>query len=143
MDTTSDITRSDQVSIVLRWVCIDSEVVTIKETFLGFVHTTMSTAKGLADLVSKAQVDHGLDLCEVRGQGYDGASVMSGKVGGVQKCFLDIIKTYQTDGVDIRASFVHCASHNLNLVINDAAEATIEGITFFLYCFRNVQLLRA
>ena len=57
---------------------------------------------------------------------------MSGKVGGVQKRFLDIIKTYQTDGVDMRAPFVHYASHNLNLVINDAAEATIEGITFLV-----------
>ena len=32
-----------------------------------FVHTTMSTAKGLTDRVSKSLVDHGLDLCEVRG----------------------------------------------------------------------------
>ena len=91
----------------------------------------MSTAKGMADLVSKWLVDHGLDLCKVRAQGYDGDSVMSGKVGGVHKCFLDIIKTYQTDGADIRASFVHCAFHNLNLVINDAAETTVVGITFF------------
>ena len=80
VDTTSDITRSDQVSIVLRWVCIGGEVVTIKETFLGFVHTTMSTAKGIADLVSKWLVDHGLDLCKIWGQGYDGAFVMSGSV---------------------------------------------------------------
>ena len=40
----------------------------------------MSTAEGLAELVSKWLVDHGLDLCKIRGQGYDGASVMSGKV---------------------------------------------------------------
>ena len=56
---------------------------------------------------------------------------MSGKVGGIQKRFLDIIGTYQTCEVTVRAPFVHCASHNLNLVINDAAEATTEGINFF------------
>lgn len=27
--------------------------------------------------------------------------------------------------------FVHCASHNLNLVINDSVEATVGGVTFF------------
>ena len=62
VDTTSDITRSDQVSIVLRWVSIEGEIVTIKETFLGFVHTTVSTAQGLAELISNWLVDHGLDL---------------------------------------------------------------------------------
>ena len=66
VNTTSEITSSDQVSIVLRWVCIGGEVVTIKETFLRFFHTTMSTAKWLADLVAKWQVDHGLNLCKVR-----------------------------------------------------------------------------
>ena len=50
VDTTSDITRADQVSIVLRWVSIECEVVTIKETFVGFVHTMVSTAQGLAEL---------------------------------------------------------------------------------------------
>ena len=27
--------------------------------------------------------------------------------------------------------FVHCATHNLNAIINDAADATVEGISFF------------
>ena len=31
----------------------------------------------------------------------------------------------------MHAPFVHCASHNLNLVINDAAAAAIEGVNFF------------
>jgi len=45
VDTTSDITKCDQVSIVLRWVCIESESVTIKETFVGFVHTSVLDCK--------------------------------------------------------------------------------------------------
>jgi len=56
---------------------------------------------------------------------------MSEKVGEMQRRFLDIIGTSQLGGDRVRAPFVHCASHNLNLVINDAAEATIEGVTFF------------
>ena len=64
----------------------------------------------------------------MRGQGYDGASVMSGAKGGVQKKMNDHIKS---KGVDSPQPFVHCASHNLNLVINDAVEASLESITFF------------
>jgi hypothetical protein len=63
---------------------IDGGSVTVQETFLSFVHTTVSTAEGLAELVSKWLVEHGLEayLCKFRSQGYDGASVMSGKIGG-------------------------------------------------------------
>ena len=110
----------------------ESQSVTTKETFVSFVHTSVSTAKGLAELVSNWLSDHGLDLHKIRGQGYDEASVMSGEVGGMQRRFLDIIGTSQVGGDRVRAPFVHCASHNLNLVINDAAEPTTEGVTFLV-----------
>ena len=118
-----------QVSIIVRWVSIEGEAAQIRETFLTFIHTTDATAKGLADLVAAWRIDHGFDLAKIRGQGYDGASVMSGKVGGVQKLFRDIVNRH-SGGVEVIVPFVHCAAHNLNLV-NDAAEATGEGINFF------------
>ena len=31
--------------------------------------------------------------------------------------------------------FVYCSAHNLNILINDAAEATIPGINCFRLCF--------
>ena len=52
VDTTSDITRKDQVSIIVRWVSVEGEAAQIKESFLTFIHTTDATAKGLADLVN-------------------------------------------------------------------------------------------
>ena len=73
-------------------------------------------------------MEHDLDLCQICGQGYDGASVISGKIGGVQKMLADSIKA---GGLDVPVPFVHGAARNLNLVINDAAEANIEGISFF------------
>ena len=118
------------MSIIVRWVSIEGEAAQIRETFLTFIHTTDATAKGLADLVAAWLIDHSFDLAKIRGQGYDGASVMSGKVGGVQKLFRDIVNRH-SGGVEVIVPFVHCAAHNLNLVINDAAEATGEGINFF------------
>lgn len=87
VDTTSDITRADQISIIVRWVCIESDTITIKETFMGFIHTTNSTAAGFSNTVSQWLLDHGLDLRKIRGQGYDGASVMSGKKEGFRNYF--------------------------------------------------------
>ena len=57
---------------------------------------------------------------------------MSGKAGGVQKCFQDIVTSNQVNRDNACAPFVHCSTHNLKLVINDAAEATVEGIKFFV-----------
>ena len=130
VDTTSDITRKDQVSLVIRWVSVVGEAAQINETFLTFLHTTDSKARGLADIVLAWLMDYGFDLAKIRGQGYDGASVMSGKVGGVQKLFCDIVNRH-SNGVEVLVPLVHCAAHNLNLVINDAVEATVEGVSFF------------
>ena len=71
----------------------------------------------------------GLPLDRVRGQVYDGASVMSCRLGGVQKQFADLVR--KKCGYAVPVPFVHCASHNLNPVINDAVEATISSQTFF------------
>jgi hypothetical protein len=48
------------------------------------------------------------------GQGYDGCSVMSGHIGGVQKLIFDI---------EPKAVYVDCASHSLDLVTCDAYDA--------------------
>ena len=49
---------------------------------------------------------------------------MSGKKGGVQKLFGDLITTAPVP-------YIYCSSHNVNLVINDAIEANVTAITFF------------
>lgn len=58
-----------------------------------------------------------------RGQGYDGAAVMSGIYSGVQKRIME----KEENGI-----YVHCNAHNLNLVINDAASGVPENVHFFL-----------
>ncbi len=50
----------------------------------------------------------GLSLCNLRGQGYDGASTMSGEKGGVQAKILE---------KQPKALYTHCAGHSLNLAI--------------------------
>ena len=85
LDTTSDITRIDQLSVVIRWVNIRDDSFEINETFLGFVVVTEADAQGIVDTKKTYLVDLGLSFSRLRGQCYDGASVMSGVRGGVQK----------------------------------------------------------
>jgi len=51
-----------------------------------------------------------MNLC--RGQCYDGASVMSGKITGVSQRILDD---------EPRAVYVHCLAHSLNLALQESA----------------------
>jgi hypothetical protein len=69
----------------------------------------------------------GLDSSFLVGQCYDGASVMSGRVGGVQQKLKEYI------GQNAFVPYVHCPAHQLNLVIMHAAEhdADISVKNFF------------
>lgn len=54
--------------------------------------------------------ESGLDLSKCRGQVYDGAANMCGIYGGVQARIAEKEAT---------AVYVHCASHNSNLILNN------------------------
>lgn len=128
IDTTQDISKKDQLSEVYRYVNIikneKSEPVSIEieEVFLGFSEVYDHSAVGLSTKIKQLLHNNNMDLLQCRGQGYDGARVMSGAYGGVQA----LIRQVQPN-----ALYVHCASHNLNLAINDAAKCSIEVESFF------------
>ena len=67
-------------------------------------------AETIASKIIKQCTTFGLDLNKLLGQGYDGCSTMTGSVNGVQA---------QIRSLYPKAAFVHCASHRLNLVVND------------------------
>ncbi|XP_060864291.1 zinc finger MYM-type protein 1-like [Metopolophium dirhodum] len=117
IDSTQDITKIDQVSFIFRYTIVDykESKLEIKESFLGFYPLDKHDAEGHVNLIKAVLNTHNLDISKCRGQGYDGASVMSGCFSGVQKRITDIIPN---------ASFVHCAAHNLNLVLSDMAKST-------------------
>lgn len=66
---------------------------------------------------------HGLDYRNnLVGQGYDGASVMSGKHSGVSARIKNSARF---------AFYVHCNAHCLNLVLVDAVKSVPEAVHFF------------
>ncbi|CAF1512951.1 unnamed protein product [Rotaria sordida] len=113
VDATSDVSGTEQLSISIRYLCYDNNQIDIKEDFIGFTPVVDNSAKGVSEHIINYLRSTGLDLAYLRGQGYDGCSVMSGHIGGVQKLISNI---------EPKAVYVHCASHSLDLAICDACD---------------------
>nr|CAD7402376.1 unnamed protein product [Timema poppensis] len=73
-EETTDISRVEQFSFCVRY--FDVEIMDIREDFFTFISVYDMTGAGIADTIKLQISRFGLDLQNVRGQGYDGASVM-------------------------------------------------------------------
>ena len=120
--------KKDQLSEVFPYVKIDyhddetpSELKVV-EAFTSFIEVDNSSVIGLHKLITNSIQQKGLDIKNCRGQGYDGAASMSGKYSRLHKKIQDVAP---------HVYYVHCALHNLNLVLKDAMEAVTETCQFY------------
>ena len=109
-DETTDFSHQEQLSVCLQYVLPDC---TIRERFLCFALAPDVTGLGLATQLLEILTKCGIDAGAMVGQGYDGAGAMRGEFNGVQKHVMDKCPF---------ATYVHCASHSLNLCLVKAAE---------------------
>ena len=86
VDESIDISTSEQVSISVRF--IDDTV--LREEFLGFHKTVFTTGEDLAIILIDCLKEYGVDTNNLRGQGYDWASNMSGCYKGTKALIQDI-----------------------------------------------------
>ncbi|XP_076945756.1 uncharacterized protein LOC143616947 [Bidens hawaiensis] len=105
VDESRDISRKEQMVVVLRYV---DKLGFVKERFIGLVHVMETSALSLKSAIDKLFTHHNLSIGRVRGQGYDGASNMSGEFNGLKALILkENPSTY----------FVHCFAHQLQLFV--------------------------
>jgi hypothetical protein len=122
------VAKIDQLSQTIRYIKVTHDDngrptdIQIKESFIGFYKCKSQTAADMSEQIVQILQAKGIFLEQCRGQGYDGASSMSGVYSGVQKRILD--------GQPL-AVYIHCASHNLNLVMNDAVSTARDIEAFF------------
>jgi Domain of unknown function (DUF4371) len=82
VDKTTDVSNIEQFSLCVRY--IDEENFRIVERLLDFVPLTSTTGHNMAETIKSKLADLGLDINDLRGQGYNGAAAMSGEFNGVQ-----------------------------------------------------------
>ncbi|XP_076907194.1 uncharacterized protein LOC143563568 [Bidens hawaiensis] len=122
LDYTPDTSHQEQMSLLVRYVDFNSSFVTVEESFLGFLIVDDTTSKGIFDITHEELKALGLDIDDMRGQGYDNGSNMRGKHQGVQRRFLDI---------NPRAFYTPCGCHILNLALSDMATTCTKARGFF------------
>ncbi|KAF2890866.1 hypothetical protein ILUMI_15307 [Ignelater luminosus] len=101
-DKTTDASGTEQ----LRY--LDIQKITIHKEFICFLSATDLAGAALSDQIVQELNRVGLQVENVRGQGYDEGANMSGKFSGVQSR----VKQLQP-----LATYMHCAAHKLNLSI--------------------------
>ena len=129
MDETSDNSRTEEVSLCLRYV-INGET---KENFVGFFATASTEGEVLYELTKTAINKLDLRLKNIIAECFDGAANMS----GICKGLATLMKECSPLGI-----YVHCYGHLLNLALQDTmteietlrnAVGTIQSLYNFLH----------
>lgn len=124
VDKTKDVSKKEQISVVLRYLHSDD----IHEEFLDFVPADGLDAQSLLMTVKQTLAKFNIDKNACIAQCYDGTSVMSGCNNGVQEKFRQEVP---------HAVYIHCHAHRLNLVLVDC----VHNVKPVAECFATVQLL--
>ncbi|XP_022032568.1 zinc finger MYM-type protein 1-like [Helianthus annuus] len=122
LDCTPDSSHQEQMTIIVRYVKISSNSVIVEESFLGFLNANDTTGKGLFEVTCAELKSLGLEIGDMRGQGYDNGANMKGSRQGVQTRFLK---------ENPKAFYTPCGSHSLNLILCDMANSCVKGKRFF------------
>ncbi|XP_057431672.1 uncharacterized protein LOC130724460 [Lotus japonicus] len=120
VDEACDESKKEQMALVLRFVDRNGF---IQERFFYIVHVKDTTSLTLKEELCAILSLHNLNVTNIRGQGYDGASNMRGEWNGLQALFLNDCPY---------AYYVHCFAHRLQLPLVAASREAIPIHQFFL-----------
>ena len=81
VDESRDVSIKEQMAVVVRYVNAEGHVI---ESFLGLEHVTSTIAISLKEAIETLFSRHKLSISKLRGQEYDGASNMRGRVQGIE-----------------------------------------------------------
>ncbi|XP_075107206.1 uncharacterized protein LOC107826082 [Nicotiana tabacum] len=114
VDESFDVSRKEQMAIVLRYVYRKGFVM---EAFIGLVHVPDTSALSLKKAMVNVLAHHSLSLSSVRGQCYDGARNMQGDINSLKM----LIKQESRS-----AHSIHCFAHQLLLTLVAVSKKCIQ-----------------
>ena len=117
-DETPDNSKTEQLSLLVRYVWNGK----VEERLLGVLPVQKTIAEVLFHTVCSKVEEYGIEISNLRGQCYDGASNVSGVHSGLQARIKELSPS---------ALFTHCYAHVLNLVIVDTMNNNRTAKDFF------------
>ena len=105
VDEARDVSVKEQMAVIFRYVDKKGSVI---ERFIGIQHVANTTSMTLKEAIDALLCKHGLSTSSLRGQGFDGASNMSGELNGLKTLILK---------ENPSAFYVHCFAHQLQLAL--------------------------
>ncbi|CAH9140347.1 unnamed protein product [Cuscuta epithymum] len=119
VDESRDVSTKEQMSVVIRYV---DDTGHVKERFIGVEHVTSTTSLALKEAIDTLFSRYNLSISRLRGQGYDGASNMQGRLSGLKTLILNENST---------AYYIHCFAHQLQLALVAVATKNLLIAEFF------------
>ncbi|XP_009795918.1 uncharacterized protein LOC107819031 [Nicotiana tabacum] len=105
VDESLDVSRKEQMAIVLRYV---EKKGSVMERFIGIIHVRDTSTLSLKKVIIDVLIHHSLSLSSIRGQCYDVVSNMQDDIKGLKK----LIKQESR-----LAHSIHCFAHQLQLTL--------------------------
>ena len=129
-DETRDRSNVENLSLVLRYV--RNGIAT--ERLLAMIELGDVDARAITTSILDELQRHNIDKNSIMSQCYDGASVMSGARGGVQKFVQEAVGRF--------VPYVHCYNHQIHLVIIHTMNKEMKAKNFFSICEQLYVFLR-
>lgn len=123
LDCTPGASHKEQMSVVLHTVALKCQP-EIKEYFLGYLAIEETTGQNISSVILQKLEELHIPFDDCRGQAYDNGANMKGRKQGVQARLLN---------KNLRALFVPCGAHTMNLVIADSAKSSKDAVAYFGY----------
>ena len=117
IDTTQNVTSTDQCAVVLRYVTD-----TVHEKFIGVISCESSTGEYFVQLLEETLAKVDIDIRNCVGNLTDGAANMQGQYKG----FSTLLSSESPNQVHI-----WCYAHVLNLILGDTTGVVIESASLF------------